>query len=215
MRKLHTRSILLLFPLLAGIAGFSCTTGSQEPLSAEDSTDLGSMNIQALASMDNLDELAVRMGTGGTWADNGLRVCKGFFGEDTVCMFTKEEWRVPIVLRALDANGVSDIEVKDTFPAEYSVDEVFTNMGTFTVEPTGGDPSATRVVWNVDDLPYGTAARLVVLLSTRQNPAGIQEFTSPGTYDLNPGVNVHWTYNGQAYEIDGILHLTVDAIECD
>lgn len=209
MKKLSS----FLVALALGISGISCS-GTNDPMGAEDSNNLTTENIETLLSMENLDDVVVQLGSGGTFADNGLRICKGFFGEETVCMFTEVEWRVVIVLRALDANGVTDIEVKDIFPAEYSINNVLTNMGTFTVEPTGGGNSATEVKWNIDALPYGAAARLVVILSTELNPAGIQEFTSPGTYDLNPGVNVHWTWDGGNYEWEG-LDFQVEAIECN
>lgn len=201
-------------PALIVIAGMSCSGGNPAgPVATQEAGDL-TLDLQEMAKMENLDDIMLA-GGGGSWVGDGLRICKGFFGANVVCTFEDVEWRVPIVLRVLDQEGITDIEVKDTFPAEYSVDRFIATAGQVTVEPAGGGNSATKVTWTIDELPGGSVARLVMLVSTRTNPAGKQEFTSPGVYDLNPGMDAKWTVDGEEVEVEGINQLFVEAIDCD
>jgi hypothetical protein len=202
------------FPIVVLLAGISCSGNNPVTPSTTGMNADMPLDIAEIAKIPNLDDVLLASG-GGTWVGEGIRVCKGFFGENVVCLYTDVEWRVPIVLRVLDEEGISGIELTDTFPAEYSVDRFFVTAGEVTVEPTGGGNSATRVTWTIDELPYGAAVRLVLLVSTRPNPGGNQEFTSPGIYDLNPGLDMKWTVDGEEQEVEGLHRLTVEAIECD
>ncbi|MFQ6104525.1 MAG: hypothetical protein ACE5OP_09565 [Candidatus Glassbacteria bacterium] len=219
MNRVLSIVIVVQLAILVVIAGLGCSSRtSNNPISESshqaifDPSLLG--EIDRIAKGQDIEDVILASG-GGTWAGDGIRICKGFFGDNVVCMFTKVTWRVVVVLRALDENGVQDIEIKDTFPAEYEIERYATTLGEATVEPVGGGNSATRVEWEVEDLPQGTTARLVMLVSTRLNPGGNQEFTSPGIYDLNPGVNAEWDYLEDDFEVEEILGLEVEAIECD
>jgi hypothetical protein len=219
MKRVFSKSSLCLLLILVVMAVSSCTDGSStNPTGTNDSyaifDPLLIAEIDQITKGQDIEDVFLS-GAGDTWSDNGLRICKGFFGTRVTCMFTKITWRVVIALRPLDENGVQNIEFKDTFPAEYEVERYATTMGEATVGPVGGGNSATRVEWEVEDLPFGETARLIMLVSTRPNPGGNQEFTSPGIYDLNPGVNTKWDYMGDDFEVDEILQLQVKAIECD
>ncbi len=218
MKRMLSIITLVMLPSLVVLAGISCSSGtSTNPMSGENAGAIYDPSlldeIDVIAKGQDIEDVLLA-GGGGTWTGDGIRICKGFFGDNVVCMFTEVTWRVVVVLRVLDENGVQNIEIKDTFPAEYEVERYVTTMGDATVEPVGGGNSATRVEWEVEDLAYGETARLVMLIKTRLNPAGHQEFTSPGIYDLNPGVNAKWDWLGDDYEVDEILQLQVEAIEC-
>ena len=57
----------------------------------------------------------------------------------------------------------------------------------------------------------GQSEYLQLYLWTKLNPAGNQEYTSPGTYTMNSGPNVKWfNLEGQQFSYDGEpLYITV------
>ena len=57
-------------------------------------------------------------------------------------------------------------------------------------------------------------ATLIFEISTDLNPAGKQEYTSPGCYELNSGAVLKFTYNGKKYSAHTlpITVLVVDSI---
>ena len=81
---------------------------------------------------------------------------------------------------------INDVVVYDVLPAELELIEYELTQGTLSATKKGkGKMGSTHLIWDVGDL-YGDA-ELVLKIATRKNPAGKQEFTSPGTYLLNEG----------------------------
>ena len=144
--------------------------------------------------------------------DESLAFCKRIFGPDTVCTFSEETWKNGIHMHAMET--VTDIYVKDVVPAEFDVEVNRYTHGDVLVTDLGqGQMGATKIEWWIDELQAGEQALLVFTATTRLNPAGHQEFTSPGIYEVNPGYDIHWTFMGEEYEGETQAR-TVVAIEC-
>lgn len=82
---------------------------------------------------------------------------------------------------------MEDATVWDRFGAEIEVDEdpVVTH-GTWDIK-TKGKSDKVFLRWDIGDLASGDTAVLTMVISTDINPAGHQEYTSPGCYELNSG----------------------------
>lgn len=107
-------------------------------------------------------------------------------GNTTVPAHTYEEWKVRILVTN---DGLArNLTVKDTIPNEFDVDQGRTSASTGTYEFVTGN-GATKLTWNVS-LEAGESAYLDMLIYTKKNPAGNQEFTSCGEYPLNDGATI-------------------------
>jgi hypothetical protein len=89
---------------------------------------------------------------------------------------------------------MTDVVVKDNFGAEldYVPDSVKCSQGTYEFMYKNGRSKKMYMTWNVGDLAPGEVATLEVIICTKPNPAGKQEYTSPGIYYLNSGATVKW-----------------------
>jgi len=107
--------------------------------------------------------------------------------------------------------ALTNVVLKDIVSAEWAVigTSAFTGPGvttswsipTPTIGPTGnGQMSATLIVWNLGNLAANEYL-LVVTIQTRLNPAGKQEFTSPGLYYVNSGATIKYTFEGVKYSL--------------
>jgi hypothetical protein len=115
--------------------------------------------------------------------------------------FTYYEWVLQINITNTGGYLAQDVIVKDTLPAELVL---------LSLEPTSGIATylgmcsnagtrsnqkpviwpiekATHIEWIVGDLSPGQTESLTMTICTGTNPAGKQEFTSPGIYNLNDG----------------------------
>jgi hypothetical protein len=76
--------------------------------------------------------------------------------------------------------------VKDRWGAEIDVVSATPSQGTATLT-TKGKSAKEFLEWNVGTVPPGGTANLVLMTMTDLNPAGHQQYTSPGDYDYNSG----------------------------
>ncbi|MBE8539708.1 hypothetical protein [Geoglobus acetivorans] len=107
-------------------------------------------------------------------------------GNKSVRMGEKEYWTYRIVLKNYGSDEL--LTVKDVVPAEFEVIGFNQSSGNVTVTQTGhGMMGASKILWivNAGDVEY-----LDVEISTKMNPAGKQEFTSPGEYCMNNGAEI-------------------------
>ncbi|ADB57851.1 hypothetical protein [Archaeoglobus profundus] len=109
-------------------------------------------------------------------------------GSLNVKTHTLEYWTFRITLKNY---GCGDyFTVKDTIPAEFNVSSVNPSNGTYTIcEHNCGKMSSTKLNWYVY-VGSGEEEYMDVTVYTRLNPAGKQEFTSPGDYNLNDGAEI-------------------------
>ncbi len=80
--------------------------------------------------------------------------------------------------------------IKDNFGAEIEIDEVVSiSQGDLEIKLKGKSEKVS-LKWEIGYLLPGETARLILLVSTDLNPAGHQEYTSPGIYELNSGATL-------------------------
>jgi hypothetical protein len=66
------------------------------------------------------------------------------------------------------------------------------------------------LTWEIGYLDPGVEAKLAFHISTDLNPAGKQEYTSPGCYELNSGATLKFKYEDVQYsEETGSVYITV------
>ncbi|UCE36231.1 MAG: hypothetical protein JSW00_11895, partial [Thermoplasmata archaeon] len=92
----------------------------------------------------------------------------------------------------IDDVTMENVVVYDVLPAELELLDYELTQGTLTATTKGkGKMGSTHLTWVVGDLTG--EAELILKIATRKNPAGKQEFTSPGVYVLNEGVTAEGT----------------------
>ena len=129
-------------------------------------------------------------------------------------------WLVTITVSNPHQYTMTDTIVTDHFGAELAV--LYPGpLSTVTIDPvihdhgnSGKESFKTqyRLIWEVGSLLPGGFATLELLVWTKLNPAGHQEYTSPGTYTLNSGPTAKWydaEEDGQQFSSVGPpLHIT-------
>ena len=73
---------------------------------------------------------------------------------------------------------------KQAFPTQYRIDWYVTYIS--------GDVNDPETVDNSDWMLPGESETLTMMVWTKLNPSGRQEYTSPGTYTLNSGPTAKW-----------------------
>lgn len=99
---------------------------------------------------------------------------------------------------AIDAER---IRLKDRFAAELQI-ESWSLEGTYEELPefrTKGRSEKVFLDWYIGTQQPGEYAIIRIKMSTDLNPAGHQEYTSPGRYELNSGAVVKKVYDGEQY----------------
>jgi DNA/RNA endonuclease YhcR with UshA esterase domain len=99
------------------------------------------------------------------------------------------------------ATTAENVRLHDRFGAELMVVS-WTAEGTFDNDPdfyTKGKSEKVFLFWDIGTHEPGEYATLYLTMATDLNPAGHQEYTSPGCYDLNSGATVKKIYDGVQY----------------
>lgn len=114
---------------------------------------------------------------------------------------TYYEWELLITVSNTGGSALDDVVVTDVLPAELQLlgMNVSTGVASFVdladdsqtraapAPPTVYPVKSTHIRWDVGPLEAGQSETLYMTVCTRLNPAGNQEFTSPGTYLINEG----------------------------
>ncbi|WP_324735131.1 hypothetical protein VFC49_08140 [Thermococcus sp. SY098] len=111
-------------------------------------------------------------------------------GNTTVHIKTNQSWTMRI--EVTNYGSEKELVIKDVIPAELEVDLNRTSAtnGTYTFTKQGiGNMGSTHMEWRVT-VRKGESEYIDITVYTRLNPAGKQEFTSPGTYTLNEGAEI-------------------------
>ena len=123
----------------------------------------------------------------GTWVDSdptsGLE------------LYTLYEWYVQITIKNWNSYTITNVRLADRFGAEFAVQVLEYSGGSGGTAPvtwTKGNSAKVFLYWYIGSLGPGESAILVLHVWTDHNPAGKQEFTSYGTYDMNSGAVVKW-----------------------
>jgi PKD repeat protein len=118
-------------------------------------------------------------------------------GIDEGVTHTYYEWVLQISVTNVGGRAATDVEVRDMLPAELGLLELVASngeaisfvTGTRALPPSNtiGPVRSTHITWTIDSMAPGETETLTMRICTRLNPAGRQEFTSPGVYSLNDG----------------------------
>lgn len=100
-------------------------------------------------------------------------------GNTSVKTHTKETWTFVISVENPEKNSV----VKDVVPGEFSVVSYSATTGSVEIVTKG---KSKHVFWTLSE-----SGELSITVETALNPAGKQEFTSPGKYCLNDGAELN------------------------
>ena len=115
-----------------------------------------------------------------------------------VPLFEQVKWTVTFYVPNTSGRDWTQVILKDHFGAELDQadpGQYTASQGSVVFEYSKAKKMPQlRVIWNIGDLPDMTMATLSFDVVTRLNPAGKQEYTSPGLKILNSGANVKWRY---------------------
>lgn len=138
-------------------------------------------------------------------------------GESVVDIATEETFIMEITVTNLTGEALEDIEVHDRLGAELLLDSAIATDGDVDTW-TKGKSEKWFIDWTIDSMPDEDVYTLTMIATTDINPGGghkiHQEYTSPGTYDLNSGAAlVSVTIDGEVFEVDSKTPpLTVEAV---
>lgn len=99
-------------------------------------------------------------------------------GKTVVETHTKETWTFVISVE----NPRENSTVKDVIPGEFNIVSYSATTGGVSIKTVG---KAKHISWNLSE-----SGNLTITIETALNPAGKQEFTSPGKYYLNEGAEL-------------------------
>ena len=143
--------------------------------------------------------------------ESPVTVTTSLSGPASVSVGEETAWEITIEVSANE--DVTDVVVKDGMGAD--LDGIELSDPSATAEKKGkGKMGATMVTWEVGDLAAGESATLVVTVTTGENPAGKQEFTTAELgHELDGGASASYRYDGEEYESPETEPLTVDVEE--
>ncbi|MHA1562354.1 MAG: hypothetical protein ACTSPA_09545, partial [Promethearchaeota archaeon] len=113
----------------------------------------------------------------------------------TIMAETETQWTLVLELTNPYDYTMTDVKITDNFGAEIEIDEQFPltiSHGTvsYTIK---GKSDKVFLTWDIGDLDPGEKAKLYLLISTDLNPAGQQEYSSPGIFELNSGATLKFS----------------------
>jgi len=141
-----------------------------------------------------------------SWFNKYINVCGTYRKAPTTVtalMGTDVHWWIMIKV-SLPSNWgepIKNVVVTDRFGAEIEIDSPFPvsiTHGTVSYT-TKGNSEKVFLTWNIETLSPGKTAILRFKISTDHNPAGKQEYTSPGCYELNSGTVLKFTFKEKQY----------------
>jgi hypothetical protein len=124
------------------------------------------------------------------------------WNESWVPLFTKVKWNVTYYVPNNSGETMYYAVLIDRFGAELDHNDHLTSdpkdysysasQGSVMFWYSSGKMKQLRVTWSIGNIPDGTMATLSFEVVTKQNPAGKQEYTSPGLKILNSGAVLKW-----------------------
>jgi hypothetical protein len=95
-------------------------------------------------------------------------------------------WKFNIIVENIYDYTITDVVITDRLAAELEIDYVDdVSKGTFSYTTKGN----VKMTWTIGELAPGEEAQLILEISTAMNKKW-QEYTSPGTYEINSGAVV-------------------------
>lgn len=120
----------------------------------------------------------------------GVEFNETITGPSTLNLFTNYIWTLRFEIISI-YYSIINIKVEESLSAEleYDINTIAKSDGTVDVNPMGSKPdkSAVNITWTFESLTVGDLAYMELEFSTDLNPAGHQEYTSCGCYNLTSG----------------------------
>jgi hypothetical protein len=115
-------------------------------------------------------------------------------GDDEVFTHEYNEWKIKIIVTNLDETAYQNVKITATLPAEINcIGYLFTHGILEIIQHGKGKSGAKEVCWTIESIGARQKLTLELILSTTKNPAGHQEFTSPGEYTIIKGALLTWS----------------------
>jgi hypothetical protein len=138
----------------------------------------------------------------------------------TIKVGMETQWAVVIDIVNPFSYIMTDTVITDRFGAEIELDGIISYDGNDLVispeKPKGkgkvGSSEKLFLTWDIGDLEPGEMARAIFLVSTDLNPAGHQEYTSPGVYEFNSGATLKFIDPEQDMQLSAVtdsIYVTV------
>lgn len=128
----------------------------------------------------------------------GRHLHKIAVGPTQVPTSTRMEWTFYFIVKNDTEATMRDLVLTDRFGAEldaldyYEVNFVYASPGWTFEQSTSKSGQQDRIRWTIDELAPMNRGLLVLTVATKTNPAGKQQYASPGTYTLNSGAVLKW-----------------------
>jgi hypothetical protein len=144
-------------------------------------------------------------------------------GPDPVPVGTYQEWFFLIVVTNTFPTAMQNAVVTDHFGAELNAEPLDSlPVDVDIVSHTRGQSAKesfetqVRITWTIGRLEPGQSETLVLRLFTKQNPAGMQEYTSTGVYEQNSGAVLKWTDVADGRQLSAVTEsISVTVIDPD
>jgi len=118
-----------------------------------------------------------------------------------------------IILYNENSSVMTNIVITDNLNAELDIDLAYgfrKTQGTVSYS-LSGKTDKWSIVWNIGTLMPGERAVLWFQVFTDINPGGNQEYTTPGTYELNSGPTLKYKLSGVKYS-EVFPPITIDVL---
>ena len=139
-------------------------------------------------------------------------------GDDEVLTHTLSIWEVQITVFNPHEWKFEEIMVTTTLPAEIECTSHTLAQGELEISKHGkGESGSKGLEWEIGTLEEESEAVLTLSLSTTLNPAGKQEFTSPGEYIIIEGASLKGidSSTGKKISVGPTAPITVVALDED
>ncbi|UCE74551.1 MAG: PKD domain-containing protein [Methanomassiliicoccales archaeon] len=136
-------------------------------------------------------------------------------GPDEVQIHTYAEWTLEVVITNKGGRDALEVVMSDVIPAEFELIGYSSSQGSVIIENNPGNMSPLFITWSVGTLSPDESATLTFKVGTTKNPAGKQEFTSPGTYIINKGCSAEGIDEATGEIISADFESTIEVVAMD
>jgi len=132
-------------------------------------------------------------------------------GESSVNVGIESEWTITITICS-DGEDLESVVVQGGIGADLVVTDPGVQGVTLTKQGKG-KMGATIVKWDIGTLAANNCLDLDLVVTTRLNPNGKQEFTSAEEgHELDGGFSATYWFDGTEYETEETMPLTVNVV---
>ncbi len=148
----------------------------------------------------------------------GDRLYKIPVGPRVVTTNTRVEWTFFVVVKNTSGQTMHDLVITDRFGAQldclddYEVTYACSSPSWTFEQYTNSSGTQDRIRWTTSELGPWDRGILIITVATKTNPAGKQEYTSPGVYTLNSGAVLKWKDDAGVQHSESTEPISVTAV---